>query len=197
MKKIIVTLIAMAVIFSTLVMPTYAVIFSDLSESHWAYENIVKLANQGVINGYTDGTFKAEKKVTYAEFMKLIVCHLFPENKILPEIKDSHWATRYIRTAEVFGGIGIKSIPLELYDKEIPRIEMIKYLSLLDKNLISDSYEKETKLKFNDIDGLSDEYMEYVDRVVNKGYIIGNPSGNLNPNSALSRAEIVTILTRI
>lgn len=197
MKRIFTIFLAITLTLTIVIMPTYAVTFSDLSKEHWAYDNIIKLAERGIINGYTDGTFKAEKKVTYAEFMKLVVCHLFPENKILPEIKDTHWATRYIRTAEIYGGIGRGSIAEEKYDMPIPRIEMIKYLSIFDEKLIGYNYEVTKDVEFTDISELSEENLEHIKRVVNRGYIIGNPNGNLNPNSALSRAEMVTILTRI
>ena len=32
--------------------------FSDVPADHWAYDSVSKLAAEGVINGYTDGSFE-------------------------------------------------------------------------------------------------------------------------------------------
>ncbi|MDR1101994.1 MAG: S-layer homology domain-containing protein [Clostridiales bacterium] len=50
-----------------------AVYFYDLPSSHWAYDDIMILANKGIINGYEDGEFRAEANVTVAEMSKIIV----------------------------------------------------------------------------------------------------------------------------
>lgn len=50
--------------------------FPDLNESHWAYEDILSLNASGLIEGYEDGTYRPENRVTRAEVMTVI-------NKIL------------------------------------------------------------------------------------------------------------------
>lgn len=46
--------------------------YIDLSESHWAYEKIIALKNNGVLNGYEDGSFKPENSIKRAEIAKII-----------------------------------------------------------------------------------------------------------------------------
>lgn len=46
--------------------------FSDLPGEHWAYDDILALAESGLINGYGDGTFRAEEDITRAEVMTVI-----------------------------------------------------------------------------------------------------------------------------
>lgn len=46
--------------------------FSDLEESHWAYNEIYALANVGYIQGYEDGTFKPQQPITRAEAVTII-----------------------------------------------------------------------------------------------------------------------------
>ncbi len=48
--------------------------FSDVGTEHWAYEYINKAQNTNIINGYGDSTFKPENRVTYNEFIKMLVC---------------------------------------------------------------------------------------------------------------------------
>lgn len=46
--------------------------FSDIS-GHWAYDAIVGMRNQNIINGYPDGTFKPDRNATRAEAAKMVV----------------------------------------------------------------------------------------------------------------------------
>ena len=65
---------------------TTAVDFSDIA-SHWAKNEISAAANNGWINGYTDGTFRPNNKITRAEAMTLVNRVL----KRLPEtVEDLH-----------------------------------------------------------------------------------------------------------
>lgn len=41
--------------------------FSDVSTSDWAYQAVVDLSDQGIVEGYPDGTFKGEKNITRYE----------------------------------------------------------------------------------------------------------------------------------
>lgn len=42
--------------------------YSDLPKDHWAYDFIKKLSDKGYLNGYPDGTFKGDSKMTRYEF---------------------------------------------------------------------------------------------------------------------------------
>lgn len=48
--------------------------FSDVLQSYWASGYVAAIADQGVISGFTDGTFKPNNPVTYAQMIKLLVC---------------------------------------------------------------------------------------------------------------------------
>lgn len=42
--------------------------FADVPQDHWAYDAIARLAQNGVIEGYPDGTFKGKRTMTRYEF---------------------------------------------------------------------------------------------------------------------------------
>ena len=42
--------------------------YSDLPKNHWAYDFVKKLSDKGYLNGYPDGTFKGDAKMTRYEF---------------------------------------------------------------------------------------------------------------------------------
>ncbi len=52
--------------------------FSDLDESHWAYNPIQAAVNLGHFCGYSDGTFRPDKAVTYEEAV-VVLCRAIGE----------------------------------------------------------------------------------------------------------------------
>ena len=73
MKKLISVVLTLTVCAAVFVpAAASAASFTDLTDAHWAYDNIMRLANDGTINGYDDGTFLPEGTVTRAEFVKML-----------------------------------------------------------------------------------------------------------------------------
>lgn len=48
--------------------------FSDVPNTHWAFDYIGEMTQRDVISGYPDGRFLPENQVTRAEFAKIMVC---------------------------------------------------------------------------------------------------------------------------
>ena len=46
--------------------------FSDVPAGHWAYQSVTKLAQEGVIEGYGDGTFLGNRNITRYEMAQMI-----------------------------------------------------------------------------------------------------------------------------
>ena len=46
--------------------------FPDVPENHWAYEAVSKLAGNGIIKGYPDGTFQGDRAMTRYEFASML-----------------------------------------------------------------------------------------------------------------------------
>lgn len=46
--------------------------FNDLDKSHWAYDEIIALAESGLVEGYEDRNFRPENNITRAEVMTVI-----------------------------------------------------------------------------------------------------------------------------
>ncbi len=81
--------------------------FSDVQDDNRYREAIITLSKLGVIDGYDDGTFKPEEKITRAEFTKMLITALgYENNTALPtEFDDTtdHWAATFIKTAYDMG----------------------------------------------------------------------------------------------
>ena len=46
--------------------------FSDVPAGHWAYQSVSKLAAEGVIEGYGDGTYRGDRNITRYEMAQMI-----------------------------------------------------------------------------------------------------------------------------
>lgn len=46
--------------------------YSDVSEKHWAYDNIMYCSEWEIVKGFEDGTFRPEGQVTYAQFIAML-----------------------------------------------------------------------------------------------------------------------------
>lgn len=62
-------------------------IFPDLTDNHWAYDDIMALYGAGMLSGYEDGTIRPENEISRAEVMK-IVNLLLGRNPSEPYVKS-------------------------------------------------------------------------------------------------------------
>ena len=46
--------------------------FSDVSTSDWAYQAVSDLSDQGIVEGYPDGTFKGQTNITRYEMAQIV-----------------------------------------------------------------------------------------------------------------------------
>lgn len=65
-------------------------VFPDLEEEHWAYMNIHALYAAGLLDGYEDGTYRAENNITRAEVMT-VVNKLLGRKPSEPYVKSLHF----------------------------------------------------------------------------------------------------------
>ena len=52
--------------------PAFANPFADVSKEHWAYDAVAVLAQEGVIEGYGDDTFRGEQNITRYEMAQMV-----------------------------------------------------------------------------------------------------------------------------
>lgn len=61
--------------------------FSDIPADHWAMQAVTKLANDGVITGYGDNTFKGDAKITRFEMAQMVAKAMANQAKAAPDDK--------------------------------------------------------------------------------------------------------------
>jgi len=108
MKKSTLGLLTTFVLLSISCNGAFAKDFNDVKANYWADSQIQALANDGVIVGYPNGTFKPDTPVTRAEFATMVVKSLHQENCTLTEthnfkdVPTDYWAYGNIQRAENF-----------------------------------------------------------------------------------------------
>ena len=135
MKKVLFILLICTLLISSM---AFAKEFPDVASTHWAHQYISELSDQGVINGYEDGTFRPDKKVTRAEFMKLVVeCldkGIFEEaEKMLSNAELPNWYDKYFIYGSL-AGISPFSYSYGEPNVETTREEMVDVLYAYGKN---------------------------------------------------------------
>ena len=59
--------------------------FSDVSQDDWAYQAVSDLSDQGVVEGYPDGTFKGERNITRYELAQIVARLMAKEDQLNAE----------------------------------------------------------------------------------------------------------------
>jgi len=110
-KRVLSLLLALALAVSILVIPAEAG-FSDVSDPN-TLTAIETLRMMGVLDGYSDGTFRPAGQLTRAQFCKMAAYAMDGEGElgkyrtvtIFPDVKPSHWAAAHINMAAKGKGI--------------------------------------------------------------------------------------------
>ena len=196
MKRII-TLILTFVILTSFTVTSFAITFGDVASDAWYNTYVYSLAEEGVINGYEENgisLYKPDKKVTVAEFIKLIIVASAPDVKYdLIKTDFEHWAAKYVKVAENFEVLEAGEYSLEDMNREITRIEVVEILSKCDI-LIRETWQTSSDKIFTDTQNLTFDEVMYLNHAVGIGVINGDPEGTFRPNDGLKRSESAKII---
>lgn len=81
--------------------------FTDVPTSNSYYQSINWLENNGVVEGYSDGTFKPLNNVNRAEFLKMLYETIGMVDRYVdlnfPDVPANEWYTEYVRQAYASG----------------------------------------------------------------------------------------------
>ncbi|WP_152396260.1 S-layer homology domain-containing protein [Paenibacillus guangzhouensis] len=163
-------------------------------EGHWAKDVIQQLVDQGIMQGYTDGTFRPDARITRAEFTKIVVdaFHLKPQaGKIFDDTKG-HWAKDAIATAVGHGiaeGISDSQFaPNDPITRQEVVMILVKAAKLPKVNLPN------PERRFKDIWDTAFWAQDEVFTAAAQGIIGGDASGRVRPRQLTTRAEAATML---
>ena len=192
-------LISTVLLGSILMTPIYSYANPNLKDisGHWAKKEINQFISSGYVNGYEDGTFRPDNSITRAEFVKLVNKYFRFNNKEdikFSDINTNDWYYKDICIASKAGYINGYEDKTFKPNKTITREEVSKILISI-KNKQDNVYDKLNK--YPDKNKVSNWAKPYVEGAIEQGYLKGNDLGLLNPTNNITRAESITILSRV
>lgn len=168
--------------------------FSDLPESHKNYHALNYLQDEGIIEGYQDGTVRPDNSINRAELMKILVEGLNESTKssdknCFPDVKDE-WFAEYVCYGQRVGWIDGYPDGTFRPSQNVNKAEALKIIL----NAFGEE-ESAPEKHFNDSEN-SAWYAGFLETAVDKN-LIEESSGNLHPGNNRTRAEIAEMVARI
>ena len=184
--------------------------FKDLTEEHWAYEEIMVLAQRNVLNGYEDGTFQPDKEVTREEFTHMMNKSGFIGKNLginFGDVAIDRWSYDSI---QLYGKSIAENKNNWLYfcpTQVLNRQEAAKLLVISSYNSGDEYSESECNLiknnygnlldGFIDKDKIRENYSAYVYMAYNKGIMQGVSNNEFLPEGNLTRAQAAALIYRL
>lgn len=139
--------------------------FTDVSADDWAYQAVASLSDEGVIDGYPDGTFRGDKHVTRYEIAQIVARLMAKEDTLNASQKEtlaklsSQYANELkdlgVRIAELEKKRGATDLITELRVQSIDRYDNVFKGNVQKYNEIS------TRVRLNTITPVNDRVHLY------------------------------------
>ena len=171
--------------------------FDDIEKVSWAWESINTLADNGVISGDGDGSFRPFDNITRAEVVKMLVTAFDLKNDKaecnFSDVTEESWYAPYVAsliTLRLANGMGDGSFgateKITRQDIAVLAYNIAVYLDIFEK-------ENETTYNFTDINDVS-AYAKNAVVCLAKNGIISGSEGAFSPKATATRAEAARII---
>ena len=152
--------------------------FNDVSADRWSASAIECMARIGVINGYTDGSFKPSNNLTRAEFAALVsrFANLSNNgtNKIYNDIDASNWAYKYVMELSNAGYMNGYEDGSFRPESEITRAEVVTVINKIIGRNPSAEYVKTLSSGFSDLSSDAWYYTNVMEATTTHEYYLTN-----------------------
>lgn len=209
--KLLSCLMVVFMVLSSLSTVVFAGSFPDVSDTNygWALDAVEELSDQGVINGYEDGTYRPEKTVTKLESLVLLSrilgveddAHVLINEKGLDNYEDfvldldlDYGDDEIIFLLEkgIFTEDDIEDYLAD--DNANHGLKRYELATILSKALTSDSNIKNKEVKYADKGEIPTSQRKYVAYISEVGLMKGMGENLFSPNTDVNRAQIALVL---
>ncbi len=181
--------------------------FSDLDNENWAYTQIMQLANDNIVVGYPDGTFKPNELITRAEFASMVVKALKQENAEITETIDfsdvdkDNWAWNSVQRAVRFDLIGETEDNKFRPNDNVTRAECLEIVinALTTNELTLEEAQKILAEKYADANTIPEAFIIKAGKAQVLGVVIHIPGeeANFAATKPATRAEVSAFLHKM
>ncbi|MDO4772163.1 MAG: S-layer homology domain-containing protein [Bacillota bacterium] len=165
-------------------------VFADESEASWYAKELSAMRLMKLMQGYEDGTMRAENPITGKEYVTILVrAGAWEIEKV-----DGDWFAPYLKVASEKKLLD--QIEFDL-SKQLSREEIaaLSYNFAKIHPAFQDVAEKSATLTDGDL--IDNRYKEAVKHLFNREVLKGNPDGAFAPKQAVKRAEVLAIVYRL
>ncbi len=173
--------------------------FSDVEEGDKYYNATLYLYEEGVIQGYDDGTFMPDQEVNRAEALKIILesagieCESGDTELTFTDINTEEWYYKYLWE-------GVNRNIIQGYDDSTFKPDATVNLSealkmIVNTNQLVATYPESPDDFFADADSEA-WYAKYLNYAAENGLIYPDSENNIEPDKTLTRADLAYIVYR-
>lgn len=174
-------------------------LFYDL-HGNWANSCIVKLANQGIINGYPDGSFRPMMYINRAEFAAIVgkAFPQIPRTRRGVEFRDVHvydWAHNHV--AQAYQRNFLSGYPGRVFkpNQRITRSQVLVALASGLNYVPSRNVTSTLKTNFADAHKIPQYAQSKIAAATERSIVVNYPDVRLlHPNKQATRAEVAAFL---
>ncbi|MGG1515046.1 S-layer homology domain-containing protein [Paenibacillus oryzisoli] len=187
--------------------------FPDVTQDYWGIRHISKLALEGIIDGFEDGTYRSENSVTQQDVLIMAVRMMGLQGEVdstastvFPEfLQVSDYARKFVEVARQHGLIS--------YEEEKARINGVKQTENWGQQKATREWVAEVVIRaigkasmadgmavtasaFTDNSEISPTTLGYVNAAVALKIVDGFEDGSFQPKGVVTRAQMATFLSR-
>lgn len=231
MKKVSALLLVFTILMAAAASPIQAKqvpspIFKDI-KGHWAEKYIVNMVEQGILDGYPDGTFRPEEPVKIDQFIKMLILsysdlHQNGERSWKPSFVQSlsaenqsilqqdyryfnfkpnasgYWAANYINIASDLHFLNKNRYSDFQANMNREHVAEVLYYTLNETEFLEDEkYSMKEAEAYGDLKSASEREQKFIAEALVKGIMQGYPSGYFGVGDTVTRAESLVILNRL
>lgn len=186
--------------------------FSDVSSTHTFHDAIIWCANQSIVGGYTDGSFKPANTVSRSNFVVMLSRAFYADDitrytndftlsfgsfypNYLALKNNGIWENVSFNTGSIYDSGFATSM-----NKGISRYDMAQLMTniMTKKGFSASSSDKNAAIaKITDYSSIPSQYRDAVTNVYALGIIGGYKDGSFNGNGIMNRGQAAVVIYRM
>lgn len=177
--------------------------FSDVPSTHWAYNDIMMIANKGIIAGTTTpvngvGHYDPSGTVTLGQLLAISTRLVASDYLKTVEATSNHWASKSYQAALESGLISKDDFKESQLSNAISREDMA-YILVQTAKLNGETLTTTSGIQNNisDYSSISQSRQAYVMQAYSNGLLAGDNYGKFNPHDTATRAQIAAVFCRV
>ena len=175
--------------------------YSDVKSSDWFYGSVASASKMGLIQGFTDGTFRPTANLTYAQTIKLAACmnQLYTSGSVTLTNGSPNWYDSYVDYCQ-YHGIISSDFAATVRSKANQNIDRQTYVEVFANSLPDAALSARNSIPDNSLPDVKkgSAYYNSIYKLYRAGVLVGNdPRGTFAPEKDITRAEVSAIVVRM